>query len=125
MRCCQPLDNYSRRSGNDTLVSDVVKKRGLSARRVKFLPCIPPMLSPSGHWAFVEEGVPSPLDPSPRSRVRAADDQNTSGTSWSPEAAYTELQNFLQSREQKRRLYPCAVLVGALASWRPPSNGVL
>jgi hypothetical protein len=54
--------------------------------------------------------------------VRAADDQNTSGTSWFPEVAYTELQNFLQSREQKRRLYPCAVLVGALASWRLPSS---
>jgi CIC family chloride channel protein len=59
--------------------------------------------------------VPPPADPSPESRPQAVDDQNTSGTSWSPEATHTEFQDILHSREQKRRLYPRAVLVGALA----------
>jgi CIC family chloride channel protein len=59
--------------------------------------------------------VPPSSDPSPESRPQAADEQNTSGSSRSPETADTEFRHIVQSREQKRRLYPRAVLVGALA----------
>ena len=79
------------------------------------MPCIPPMLSPLGHETFVEEGVPPASAPSPESRPQAEDNHDTSKGSRSPEASYNELQDFLQNREQKRRLYPRAVLVGALA----------
>jgi hypothetical protein len=39
-----------------------------------------------------------------------------SGTSWSPAGASPELQDFLQSHEQRRQLYPRAVLVACFSA---------